>query len=708
MGGIRFTAVTALTCALAFAFGDKAGIAWEASGADIMTLDGLEAAGEVPLLLARGLVSEPLRLDLAGLPLYLGLALAACALIGSLYLLADSRVSKRRGEEHGSARWAAPRDIAPFRSYRNPDPYNATILTERFGMALSRSSFSLRYDRNLNTLVVGGSGCGKTRYYVKPNLCQLNANFVVTDPKGQTVRKCGWMLAEAGYDVRVFDTSIPSRSLRYNPIAYLETDVQILSFANSFFSMTAETNKTGGDQFFDDAAKNLLIACIALLRDYYPPWRRDIGSVLSLLNLIRINEEDEGAQDAFDLIFDQIRTGKKVKALPAAPDKPDGYARAYAKARQRTVRVDSPLVNYRTGRRPAECGGFKPEEDYALENYLSFKSGAGKTVKSILITLTTRLQALRTGEVRGIVTGGDQMRLDDLGRPDKKTAIFCVFDDGDQKTLGFLHGLLVWQAINRAKQTADRDFEGRLPRPVRFILDEYYSLHLPPEIADMISIVRSRNISMDIILQSMAQLTARYDESVADSIVDCCSTTLYLGGKSEKTQKAVSEAIGQQTVQQKTSSVSHGGGGSWSESTQTLARALIDTAEVGKLDGRNAILMVSGTDAIVDKKFLLEGHANYARIDPGHRPRWRLRAPVARWRRGALDGDATPPPASLPLAGERLLVQAPLVRERPRHDGPFDAARAAREREEARREQARARVREIMSKGGGGAVAEKT
>lgn len=677
MDGIRFIVLAAVSTPLAFAIGDKVGMAWEAAGAGIMTLAGIEAAGEVPVLLARGLVADPLALSAAPLSVGFGAAFGACALIGSLYLLAASRVSKRQGEEHGSARWAAPARIRAFKAYRNPDPsFNSTVLTQRFGMALSRTSFSLRYDRNLNTLVVGGSGCGKTRYFVKPNLCQLNADFVVTDPKGQTVRECGWMLAEAGYDVRVFDTSVPDRSLSYNPLEYLETDVQILSFANSFFDMTSDNKKTGGDQFFDDAAKNLLIACIALLRDYYQPKYYNLGGVLMLLNLIKIRDEDEDYKSGLDLIFDEIATGKRLIAVPTAAGG-DPFQRGY-RARKVARTIPSPLHNNRTGRRPATCGGFKPEEDYALENYLSFKSGAGKTVKSILITLTTRLQALRTAEVRSLMGAFDQMGLDDLGRPGRKTAIFCVFDDGDQKTLGFLHGLLVWQAINRAKQTADREFEGRLPHPARFILDEYYSLHLPPAIADMISIVRSRNISMDIILQSMAQLTARYDESVADSIVDCCATMLYLGGKSEKTQKAVSEAIGQQTVQQKTSSVSHGGQGSWSESTQTLARALIDTAEVGKLDGRNAILMISGADPIVDRKYLVEGHPNYARIDPGHRARWRARWPLARWRRGALDGDATPPPAAVPLAGGRLLLQAPLARVPARRDAPFDARAWAR------------------------------
>lgn len=559
-----------------------------------------------------------------------------------LWLLATSR-NDRAGEEHGSAKWGNPKAMARFATENNPDPDNVVLLTRHVGLALSRTRFTREYDRNANVLVVGGSGAGKTRFYVKPNLCQCASDYIVTDPKGDTLPECGWMLVENGYDVRSFDTFVPERSCVYNPFAYVDTDLEVIEFVGAFFALTSDDQRRGGDQFWDDAAQLLLGALIAYLRDYTDHDRNyNFSGLMRLLDACQAAEDDESYESPLDTVFKQIETGYMRDTewtgggtLSSSPDGMGGRALGYAR-RPKTVWRESELCHRRLGRpydnvhtdamgnpeRDANGNirrGFDPDKDFALRCYKKFKTAAGKTLKSIIITVQVKFNAISTEQVRRVLTGRDEMHLEWLGDGEHKNAIFCTFKDTNQATLGFLHGMLVWQALNVMCDRATRDFDGHLPRHVNLILDEFKSLHMPKSIADMISVIRSRHVCMSIILQSTSQLKELYEEATAASIMDCCDTTLYLGGKSEQTTKMISDAVGQQTITTTSFSSQHGGSGGYSKSQQAQGRALIDQAEVAKLQAGKSILLIRGADPVIDDSYPIERHRRYAQIDPGHK-----------------------------------------------------------------------------------------
>lgn len=574
-----------------------------------------------------------------------GLAPLAALILGVIpwctYLWALSYMGRneRAGEQHGSANWARRSEMVKFKSEKNPDPEgNSIILTEHYGLAISRKGFSQRYDRNLNVIVIGGSGSGKTRYYVKPNVAQMNCDYVITDPKGTLLPDVGQMLVENGYEVLAFNTNVTELSRVYNPFHYVKSDLDVVEFVDAFMSMTTDQRKTGGDQFWDDSTKLLLISLIALIRDWFRPEDFHMGTLLLLLEQAKCKEEDESYESPLDMIFKQIETGVYPATTKASARK---YAGPSSGARRVRVPVTEAHVTYKPTRlvhnRTGECPynhvrvdatgktvrGIPPEEDFALSSYKKFKTAAGKTLKSILISVNVRFNAIRTDEVRRLLSGADEMHLDRLGGErdgsTKRVAIFDTFKDTNQQTLGFLHGLLIWQCVNVACKRADRDFGGRLPRFTNLILDEFKSLNLPKSIADMISVIRSRNVGMSIILQSNEQLYQMYDEHCANGIVGCCDTMLYLGGGDNATNKMLSDAVGQQTVDQTTYSSSHGGSGGFTKQQNTLGRALIDPAEVGKIERDEALLIIKGAQPAKDKKYPLERHPNYALMDPGHK-----------------------------------------------------------------------------------------
>ena len=668
----------------AFWFGDRVGIGWAELGCGIGDIWQMMRFSELPGFVLRDIIARPGALVLTGTPLTFALTFAGCAVVGSLQTWRRGLTSEREGEQFGSARWGTRRELAKYGSYRNPNPRNRAILTEHYSLALSRTGYSLRYDRNANKIIVGGSGSGKTRYYVINQIMQLNGSYFITDPKGTLLPSVGWMLVDAGYEVYTFDTNDYRNSMLYNPFEFIETDIDIITFVESFIMMTSDQTKTGGDDFWPKAEAMLYMACIALLRDYYPRKSYNFDGLLTLINLIKVDTEKAG-EDALDLIFDQLRTGKmkKVDRDGARPKKGQGITGST----ERIYYVKSPLRNRQTGRRPADCGGFRPEEDFALEQYLGFKSGAGKTLQSIVISAQSRLSRIKARQVRGIVSGNNEIPLDHLAETGRKVAIFATFDDGD-KSLGFLHGILAYQALNRCKRIADHKYGGRLTHPVQFILDEYTSLHLPSTTADLISILRSRFISMDIILQSLSQMRMLYDEAVGESIKDCCDTVLFLGGKSESTNRAIAESAGKQTISVKSTSSTHGGQGSWSESIQAQARDLIDSAEVGKLDGERAILLIRGADPVIDRKYHPEWHPAYAQVMPGHRPVLRRR-PLVGWEWDC-DGED--------VWHRHLKIQLPLLIEMARYRESFDIKRYREDRRRAAaaraREELRARARE--------------
>lgn len=593
-----------------------------------------------------GIATAPFEVwgDIALWPAHLGLGAAAmiCTLIAVcipwgiwLFVLMNSTENKRAGEEQGSARWADAGELEPFRTEGNPDPvFNNLILSDNIALALSRTGFNQKLDRNFNALVIGGSGTGKTRYYVKPNVGNMATDLFITDPKGSLIKDVGRMLVDNGYEIRCFNTFKPEKSLIYNPLEYVRTDLEIQSFAELLISMTTGTQKSGGDPFWEKAEKMLYMALIAYLRDYTDPKYYNFGGLLRLLNMAEVKEDNENFKSALDYLFEEIETGMHVQSADkgkkkAAPEPKEGRVPACADAPEdmalpasqpsKLVRVPSKYERRSDGKRPYDNikkggqRGFDPNDDYALENYKKFKAAAGKTLKSILISCNARLAPFTAHEVRKITCGRDEMHLERFGDADSKNALFCVFEDVDQRTLGFLHGIMVYQCIKVLCQKAESMPGDRLPRPVNFILDEYRSLNLPATISAAISVIRSRNIGMSIILQGISQLTELYDEAAAKSIRACCDTTLFLGASEndEETRKFISDAVGQMTVYDENYSSSHGSSGSWSKSGSKHARALIDPSEVGKMPRDKCIVLLSGTDACMDDKYHLQEHPNY-------------------------------------------------------------------------------------------------
>ena len=569
----------------------------------------------------------------------MGMLLGACIpWVVAMAVLVMSGKNKRAGEEHGSARWATKEELRPFITDKNPEAdANALLLSKNTGRAWSRTDFSMKYDGNMNVLVIGGSGAGKTRYYVKPNVCQMNSDYFITDPKGDLLLDVGNMLTANGYQIRSFNTFFPDRSLVYNPLHYVKTDLEVQSFAGLLISMTTPPKSSSGDPFWEKSEKMLYMALIAFMRDYLPEEDYHIGSLLKLLSMAKVQESNENYQSPLDLLFEEIATGtrrverkpragaKVAKSKPTDPDEADEIPvytdkdgkRFDLKPSTYRRRSDGKMPYF--NRHPDGTRGFKPTEDYALENYRKFQSAAGKTLKSILITANARLAPFTAREVQQLVVGEDQMHLERFGDKDSKNAIFAIFDDTDQRTLGFLHGMMVYQTVRVLCHKALEEYHGKLPRPVNFVLDEYRSLNLPADISGFISVLRSRNIAMSVILQAKSQLSELYDDATADSIISCCDTVLYLGGGkansgTTSTCEFISNSCGDETVFQENYSQSHGQQGSWSKSGQTLARKLIDPAEVAKLPKEDCIVLINGANPIIDEKYPLTEHPNYKQM----------------------------------------------------------------------------------------------
>lgn len=448
----------------------------------------------------------------------------------------------RSGEESGSARWGTVKEGRRFRDLSNPD--NNLIFTEKYGLALHRPKYDPELDRNLNVLVVGGSGSGKTFNYVTPNICQLNTNYFITDPKGTLLKDAGYLFTDNGYQVKSFNTINLDESMHYNPLRYVKTDTDILSFVNCFIMNTNGEGKTS-DPFWENAEKMLYTALIALLRDWFPEEDYTLSGLLTLLSLAEAREEDENFMSALDLIFYQIETGKRFArnvGAAGAPRRKGGLSRDFTADTGWSWQSSRFRRNY-DGVRPAERGGLSPDEDFALMNYKNFKVAAGRTLKSIIISCNVRLAPIATSGVRQLLEY-DEMELDTLGDPDTRTAVFGILSDTD-KTLSFLFAIMMWQCIDQLCRKALTDYGGKLPRPVHFIFDEFANIGTIPQIEETIAVTRSRNIGITIILQSMSQLESKYDKK-AQTIVDCCDSTLFLGGKSNSTNKEIAEMIGKQ------------------------------------------------------------------------------------------------------------------------------------------------------------------
>ena len=523
----------------------------------------------------------------------------------------------RSGEESGSARWGTVKEGKRFRDLSNPD--NNLIFTDKYGLALHRPKYDPELDRNLNVLVVGGSGSGKTFNYVTPNICQLNTNYFITDPKGTLLKDAGYLFTDNGYQVKSFNTINLDESMHYNPLKYVKTDTDILSFVNCFIMNTNGEGKAS-DPFWENAEKMLYTALIALLRDWFPEEDYTLSGLLTLLSLAEAREEEENFMSALDLIFYQIETGKRfarnVGPVDGTPKK-GGLSRDFTADTGWSWQSSRFRRNY-DGVRPAERGGLSPDEDFALMNYKNFKVAAGRTLKSIIISCNVRLAPIATSGVRQLLED-DEMELDTLGDPDTRIAVFGILSDTD-KTLSFLFAIMMWQCIDQLCRKALTDYGGKLPRPVHFIFDEFANIGTIPQIEETIAVTRSRNIGITIILQSMSQLESKYDKK-AQTIVDCCDSTLFLGGKSNSTNKEIAEMIGKQTIHQMTYNESSGQSPSASKNLQIQGRDLIDAAEIGKMSRRKAILLIAGTNPLMDDKFDPHRHKRYCYIVDKRNPK---------------------------------------------------------------------------------------
>lgn len=504
----------------------------------------------------------------------------------------------RNGEEHGSARWATRAEMRAFGDAKAPD--NNIILTKGARLALDRGRFDLKTDRNHNVVVVGGSGSGKTRYYVKPNLMQLNSSYFVTDPKGTLIGEMGHLFAEAGYEIRSFNTIDFAESNRYNPLRYVRSEADVLTFVECLIKNTTGDKDHAGDPFWENAERLLYTALVSYLLAHCPEEDRNLPGLLVLLGLAEAKEEDESYMSPLDILFAELETGKKlVKTGKAAEEDFESRAFSSGAGGFTWVRTGEPVP---------------PEDDFSLSNYKAFKTAAGKTLKSIIISCNVRLKPLSIKEVSKLLER-DEMGLDELGEEGKRTVVFASMPDTNS-TFDFLFAILMWQTLDVLCNVALRRHAGHLPTHVHFILDEFANIGHVPDFERTIAVVRSRNISCSIILQSLAQLKSRYKDD-AQTIQDCCDTTLFLGGKSGETNKEISEAVGKQTVSTITFNDSRGSSSSRTRNHNRQERDLIQPSEVGRLPRDEAIVLITGAFPFKDKKYPLERHPRYRHIDPG-------------------------------------------------------------------------------------------
>lgn len=505
----------------------------------------------------------------------------------------------RNGEEHGSARWATKAEMRAFGDAKTPD--NNIILTKDARLALDRGKFDLKTDRNHNVVVVGGSGSGKTRYYVKPNLMQLNSSFFVTDPKGTLIGEMGHMFAEAGYEIRAFNTIDFSASNHYNPLRYVRSEADVLTFVECLIKNTTGDKDHAGDPFWENAERLLYTSLVSYLLCHCPEEDRNLPGLLVLLGLAEAKEEDESYMSPLDVLFAELETGMRF-VRTGEPAEADFESRAFSNAGGgfSWVRTGEPTP---------------PEADFSLSNYKAFKTAAGKTLKSIIISCNVRLKPLSIKEVSGILDR-DEMELGELGEAGRKTVVFASMPDTNS-TFDFLFAILMWQTLDVLCNVALRRHAGHLPTHVHFILDEFANIGQVPDFERTIAVVRSRNISCSIILQSLAQLKSRYKDD-AQTIQDCCDTTLFLGGKSGETNKEISEAVGKQTISTITFNDSRGSNSSRTRNYGRQERDLIQASEVGRLPRDEAIVLIAGAFPFKDKKYPLERHPRYKQVDPGH------------------------------------------------------------------------------------------
>ena len=501
--------------------------------------------GTVPLAFANPLPSlHPLDI-LVGLCCGAGLQLA-------VYLRGKNAKKYRHGMEYGSARWGTPKDIEPFMAPKFADNI---ILTKTERLMMSNRPPDPKNARNKNVLVVGGSGSGKTRFWLKPNLLQCHSSYVVTDPKGSIVVECGNALLKNGYKLKILNTINFKKSMHYNPFAYVHSEKDILKLVTTLMTNT-KGEGSGGDPFWEKSERLLLTALIAYLHYEAPVEEQNFATLLEMLNTMQVLEDDEEYQNPVDLLFEEL-----------AKKKPNSFA----------------------GRQ-----------------YKLYKLAAGKTAKSILISCGARLAPFDIQELRDL-TMYDELALDTLG--DKKTALFLIMSDTDS-TFNFLISMVYTQLFNLLCDKADDVYGGKLPIHVRCLIDECANIGQIPNLEKLVATIRSREISACLVLQARSQLKAIYKDN-ADTIVGNMDSQIFLGGSEPTTLKALSEMLGKETIDAFNTSDTRGNSPSYGTTFQKMGHELLSRDELAVLDGGKCILQLRGVRPFLSDKYDLTQHPNY-------------------------------------------------------------------------------------------------
>lgn len=477
-----------------------------------------------------------------------------------LYFKKKNRKNFRDKEEYGSARWGTQKDIEPYVDTENPK--NNIILTQTESLTMNGRPPNPKYARNKNIIVVGGSGSGKTRFFVKPNLMQMHSSYVVTDPKGTIVIECGKMLQKAGYRIKIINTINMDKSMHYNPFAYIHSEEDILNLANTIITNTEGEGDKSGEDFWKKAERLLYCAFIALIYYEFPVEEKNFGTLLWLINQCETREDDETFKNRVDLAFERLE--------------------------QR-----------------------KGEDHFAVRQYKKYKLAAGKTAKSILISCGARLAPFDIEKVRKMMAY-DEMELDTLGDADQKTALFVIVSD-TSTTFNFIIAMLYTQLFNLLCTVADDKYGGRLPTHVRCLLDEFANIGQIPNFDKLIATIRSREISASIILQSKSQLKAIYKDN-ADTIIGNCDTEIFLGGKEKSTLKELSEILGKQTIDLFTTSETRGQSQSSGTNYNRTGRELMSQDEIAVMDGGKCIMQIRGTRAFLSNKYDITKHERYKEL----------------------------------------------------------------------------------------------
>ena len=532
-------------------------------------------ASEKLLRIAQGFTEAFASLWLSLHPLDLLLGAAGAALVRlAVYLKAKNAKKYRRGVEYGSARWGRPEDIAP---YIDPVPDWNIPLTRTESLTMTSRPKDPKTARNKNILVIGGSGSGKTRFFVKPSLLQMHSSYVVTDPKGQLLRETGKLLAHGGpkrdengkpvrdgrgkviyepYRIKVLNTINFSKSMKYNPLAYVRSEKDILKLVNVIIANTKGDGEKSSEDFWIKAERLLYCALIGYIWYEAEPEENNFITLLELINACEAREDDETYKSPVDILFDEL-----AQAQP---------------------------------------------EHFAVKQYVKFKMAAGKTLKSILVSCGARLSPFDIKELRDIMTE-DELELDTMG--DRKTALFLIMSDTDT-TFNFVIAMLQSQLFNLLCDKADDLYNGRLPVHVRCLLDEFANIGQIPNFDKLIATIRSREISASIILQSQSQLKTIYKDA-ADTIVGNCDSTLFLGGKEKGTLKEISELLGKETIDSLSQSENRGAQTSHGLSYQKLGKELMTQDEIAVMDGGKCILQLRGVRPFFSDKYDLTKHHRY-------------------------------------------------------------------------------------------------